>query len=63
MDRGQGPAAVARAERWLGWMYAWAGGNASGPDLRRLRRRRRVNDCHVLGFDCSGLALYAWAPY
>ena len=21
------------------------------------------NDCHVNGFDCSGLVLYAWAPF
>jgi cell wall-associated NlpC family hydrolase len=21
------------------------------------------NDCHVIGFDCSGLALFAWGSY
>jgi cell wall-associated NlpC family hydrolase len=54
--------AVARARNYLGWMYAWAGGNASGPTYGVCAGDGAWNDCHVLGFDCSGLSLYAWAP-
>ena len=59
----RGREAVRRAERWLGWMYAWAGGNASGPTYGVCAGDGAYNDCHVRGFDCSGLSLYAWAPY
>jgi cell wall-associated NlpC family hydrolase len=58
----KGYAAVARAKNYLGWMYAWAGGNASGPTYGVCAGDGAWNDCHVLGFDCSGLSLYAWAP-
>ena len=59
----RGSDAVSRAERYLGWMYSWAGGNASGPTYGVCAGDGAFNDCHVLGFDCSGLTLYAWAPY
>jgi cell wall-associated NlpC family hydrolase len=59
----KGQAAAARAKRYLGWMYAWAGGNASGPTYGVCAGDGAWNDCHVRGFDCSGLSLYAWAPY
>ncbi|HEY8301515.1 MAG TPA: NlpC/P60 family protein [Jatrophihabitans sp.] len=55
--------AVARAKRWLGWMYAWAGGNAYGPTYGVCAGDGAYNDCHIRGFDCSGLSLYAWAPF
>lgn len=51
----KGQAAVAAAERWLGTPYAWAGGTPGGPSYGM------PPDEGVLGFDCSGLALYAWA--
>jgi cell wall-associated NlpC family hydrolase len=54
--------AVNRAMRYLGWMYAWAGGNASGPTYGVCAGDGAFNDCHVIGFDCSGLTLYGWAP-
>ncbi len=59
----KGQDAVNRAEHYLGWMYAWAGGNAGGPTYGVCTGGGAENDCHVLGFDCSGLTLYAWAPY
>lgn len=59
----RGADAVARAERWLGTMYAWAGGDASGPTYGVCAGDGAFNDCHIVGFDCSGLTLYAWAPY
>ncbi len=55
--------AADRALRWRGWMYAWAGGNAYGPTYGVCAGDGAFNDCHVKGFDCSGLSLYAWAPY
>ena len=55
-------AAVSRAKHYLGWMYAWAGGNANGPTYGVCAGDGAWNDCHIMGFDCSGLALYAWAP-
>lgn len=54
--------AVSRAMKYLGWMYAWAGGDASGPTYGVCAGDGASNDCHVLGFDCSGLTLYGWAP-
>jgi cell wall-associated NlpC family hydrolase len=58
----KGDNAAHRAMQYLGWMYAWAGGNASGPTYGVCAGDGAYNDCHVRGFDCSGLSLYAWAP-
>jgi cell wall-associated NlpC family hydrolase len=58
-----GQAAVNRAMHYLGWMYSWAGGNAYGPTFGVCAGDGAWNDCHIRGFDCSGLTLYAWAPY
>src|SRR5579875_1248050 len=50
--------AVARAESWLGLPYSWAGGNAAGPTLGRCAPHTGGDlDCHVVGFDCSGLTM------
>ena len=54
---------MARAERWLGTPYSWAGGNASGPTYGVCAGDGAQNDCHVLGFDCSGLMMYGWAQF
>ncbi len=51
----KGSSAVAAAMRWVGTPYAWSGGTASGPSYGT------APDTGILGFDCSGLALYAWA--
>jgi cell wall-associated NlpC family hydrolase len=59
----RGRTAVSRAEHYLGCMYAWAGGNASGPTYGVCAGDGAFNDCHVVGFDCSGLVMYAWGPY
>ncbi len=50
-----GGRAVAAAMRWLGTPYSWGGGNASGPS-RGIGR-----GAGTVGFDCSGLTLYAYA--
>ena len=41
--------------------YAYAGGNSDGATFGVCLPGDAHNDCHILGFDCSGLALYAWA--
>jgi cell wall-associated NlpC family hydrolase len=60
---GAGQAAADRAMRYLGIQYAFAGGGFGGPTYGVCVDGDAWNDCHVFGFDCSGLALYAWAPY
>jgi cell wall-associated NlpC family hydrolase len=43
------------ALRWLGTPYSWGGGTAAGPSYGI------EHGAGIKGFDCSGLALYAWA--
>ena len=54
---------AARALRWLGWPYSFDAGDASGPTYGRAVDYDSRHDTHVLGFDCSGLVLYALAPW
>ena len=51
-------AVLARAKSALGLPYCWAGGTATGPS-----HGTGGSGCggETVGFDCSGLALYAWA--
>lgn len=59
-----GHTAVVRAESWLGMPYSWAAGSASGPTSGRCEPGSGGDlDCHVVGFDCSGLMMYAWGAY
>jgi cell wall-associated NlpC family hydrolase len=58
-----GQTAVSRAMRYLGIPYAYAGGGYSGPSYGVCVSGDAWNDCHVYGLDCSGLSMYAWAPY
>lgn len=51
----KGKTVVDRALSQVGVRYAWAGGNANGPSAGT------GPDAGVVGFDCSGLALYAYA--
>ena len=46
---------LSSAARWLGTPYSWGGGNADGPTLGIAQGAGTV------GFDCSGLTLYAYA--
>jgi cell wall-associated NlpC family hydrolase len=48
----KGQRAADLAMQWLGLPYSWGGGNASGPTW---------GTDGPVGFDCSGLALWAWA--
>lgn len=59
----RGQQVVDAAMRWLGTTYAWGGGDYGGPTLgiRDGGVADRYGDYRKVGFDCSGLALYAWA--
>ncbi|RSZ63589.1 hydrolase [Corynebacterium hylobatis] len=56
-------AVIARAESQLGMPYAWGGGNANGPTqgIRDGGVADSFGDFNKVGFDCSGLVLYAFA--
>jgi cell wall-associated NlpC family hydrolase len=54
---------VNRAMSYIHWPYSFAAGNFNGPTYGVAVDFDSRNDAHVYGFDCSGLALYAWAPY
>ncbi len=58
-----GQAIADRALRWLGWPYTFDGGNAAGPTYGKAVDYDSRNDANVYGFDCSGLSLYALAPW
>ncbi|MCU1616399.1 MAG: hypothetical protein JWO98_3939 [Frankiales bacterium] len=56
-------AVIARALSKLGMPYAWGGGNASGPSrgIRDGGVADEYGDYNKIGFDCSGLMMYAFA--
>ncbi|MFJ9786974.1 NlpC/P60 family protein [Amycolatopsis sp. NPDC101161] len=56
-------AVIARALSKIGLPYAWGGGNASGPTrgIRDGGVADRYGDYNKIGFDCSGLMIYAFA--
>jgi cell wall-associated NlpC family hydrolase len=58
-----GQQVVIAAKSKLGLPYAWGGGDASGPTLgiHDGGVADQFGDYLKTGFDCSGLALYAWA--
>ena len=60
---GTGPATVAvnAALAWIGIPYSWGGGNAHGPTAGICCSPGGHDDRHIVGFDCSGLVLYAYA--
>ncbi|MEU5876935.1 NlpC/P60 family protein [Spirillospora sp. NPDC047279] len=51
----RGSLVVRSALRWLGTPYSWGGGTARGPSYGI------AHGSGIHGFDCSGLALYAWS--
>nr|WP_245622084.1 NlpC/P60 family protein [Corynebacterium oculi] len=54
---------IARAMSQVGQPYAWGGGTASGPSqgIRDGGVADSYGDYNKVGFDCSGLTLYAFA--
>lgn len=55
---------IARAMSQLGVQYAWGGGNIHGPTygIRDGGVADSFGDYNKIGFDCSGLMIYAFAP-
>jgi len=60
---GTGPAinAVNAALGWLGTRYSWGGGNSRGPTTGICCSPGGQDARTIVGFDCSGLVLYAYA--
>jgi cell wall-associated NlpC family hydrolase len=56
-----GVGALTVARQWIGLPYAWAGGNYDGPTVGICSFGPAANDCHVAGFDCSGLVMAAFS--
>ncbi|MDK6260097.1 NlpC/P60 family protein [Corynebacterium frankenforstense] len=54
---------IARAKSQIGMPYAWGGGDANGPTkgIRDGGVADSYGDYNKIGFDCSGLVLYAFA--
>ncbi len=59
----RGERVVQAALAYLGTTYAWGGGNRYGPTrgIHDGGIADYYQDYNRIGFDCSGLALYAWA--
>ncbi|MFF9345333.1 transglycosylase SLT domain-containing protein [Streptomyces sp. NPDC014773] len=53
--------AVESAKRMLGKPYSWGGGNAQGPSTGICCSPNGSSGERTVGFDCSGLVLYAYA--
>ena len=57
----QGRRVVKWAKRQLGVPYSWAGGDIHGPTLGAVNKEGNDAGLRTVGFDCSGLTLFAWA--
>ena len=57
---GQGQAIVNQAAKWAGTQYCWAGGGTNGP-THGTKEPKTGRECAsgTVGFDCTGLTLYA----
>lgn len=55
---------ISRAMAELGVRYSWGGGDADGATvgIRDGGIADRYGDYRAVGFDCSGLMIYAFAP-
>ena len=50
---------IAAAESQIGVPYSWDGGTYTAPSLGVCGPDGAENDCHIVGWDCSGLVMYA----
>ncbi|MGA5220924.1 NlpC/P60 family protein [Streptomyces cinereoruber] len=57
----QASAALQAAKRMIGQPYSWGGGNAQGPSTGICCSPNGSSGQSTVGFDCSGLTLYAYA--
>lgn len=55
---GSGTAIVSAAEHYLRTPYSWGGGDIDGPGLG-IYSSASLDGTHTVGFDCSGLVLFA----
>jgi cell wall-associated NlpC family hydrolase len=60
---GRGEQIARRALRWLNWPYSFGAGGPAGPSYGHAVDHDSRNDDKVYGFDCSGLTMYALAPW
>lgn len=60
-DTVQNGTVVQAAEQMLGKPYSWGGGNANGPSTGICCSPNGKSGASIVGFDCSGLTLYAYA--
>jgi len=64
-DGSKGSIVVNAALAYLGTPYSWGGGNSNGPttgiSLGCSSSCMPYEPWNTVGFDCSGLTLYAWA--
>ena len=61
-----GRSAVHRAAGYLGLPYSLGGGTGTGPSYGVCSTHPYLIDefeCHIWGFDCSGMTMFAWHPY
>jgi cell wall-associated NlpC family hydrolase len=56
-----GVGALTIGRQWLGLAYAWDAGNYDGPTVGVCTAGAAANDCHVVGFDCSGFVMAAFS--
>jgi cell wall-associated NlpC family hydrolase len=59
--KAQGRRVVKWAKRQLGVPYSWAGGDVHGPTLGTVNKQGNDAGLRTVGFDCSGLTMFAWA--
>jgi cell wall-associated NlpC family hydrolase len=50
---------IAAAQSQLGVPYSWVGGSYTGPTVGVCGPDGAENDCHIVGWDCSGLVMFA----
>ncbi|MEV6726994.1 bifunctional lytic transglycosylase/C40 family peptidase [Streptomyces xanthochromogenes] len=60
-SRQQAVAAINSAQTQIGKPYSWGGGDATGPSTGTCCSPNGSSGIYIVGFDCSGLTLYAYA--